>query len=925
MTDPRIRDPHFCDEPDIQRALRVALIALFVAAMAIAAFTLLIGWRLTPLYCLAAAASCLPPLVISRYGPMRQTMLVPMLGITYVVLYLASKNEGIHNVGLTMLPVLIMVGCIVLERVPLILFVVVLNLAVCGMLAIRYFVTRREQFSINDVGDWFVFVVTCVTATVVGRLLAVRIEESFRRIRDSEKRYRGIFENVHDVYYEMQTGGALLEVSPASAELIGLPREELIGRRLASFCENPADLEALLAEVRGHGRVSNREMVIRDRSAALHDVLVNATLQSDPKTGEARVIGSIRDITERRRSAEAVREWERKFRELLEGVQLVAIITNLDGRITFCNDYTLAITGWTKEELIGHPANQLLSPELVHRGADRNDLAPPLEDGSILGKNGHRRSIQWSSMPIRDASGHVAGFARLGEDGPEIRALRTEESPHETEDHFREVANTAPLLIWTSGADHACTFVNKAWTAFTGRTLEQAVGSGWTADIHPDYRDQCLATVAAAHAERRNFSMEYRRKRADGEYRWVLGSGMPRFLSDGEFIGYVGTLYDITDLKHRHEEDLARQKWESLGTLAGGIAHDFNNLLGGVLSQSELALAELADGGSADAEIRSIQSVAIRGAQIVRQLMTYAGHREEPSELVNVSRIVEDSRALLRVVVSKHSPLEFHLAEDLWEVRANASTVRQILINLVTNASEAIGEHDGVIRVSTMNASIQPHWPFYVGGLPAGDYVQLEVTDTGCGIPHESQARIFDPFFTTKSAGRGLGLAVSQGIVRRLGGVITVNSSPAGSVFRVLLPGAAPVEYEGYGAEEKRAANGGTVLIVEDEDLLREAVSGLLKRRGFTVLEARDGPEAFRMLRNHAGELTTMLLDVNVPGAPSPEIFREAQRLCRSVRIIVTSARGEAAVAPMFTGLGPFRFLPKPMQIAEFLKLLSEA
>ena len=174
MSGPFTKDPHFCDSPDIQRALRVTLIALLISAIAIAAFTLLVGWRVTPLYCLGAAASCIPPLVMSRYGRMRQTMMVPMLGITYVVLYLASKNEGIHNVGLTMLPVLIMVGCIVLERVPLVIFVVILNLAVCGMLAIRYFVTRKEEFSINDIGDWFVFVVTCVTATVVGRLLAVR-------------------------------------------------------------------------------------------------------------------------------------------------------------------------------------------------------------------------------------------------------------------------------------------------------------------------------------------------------------------------------------------------------------------------------------------------------------------------------------------------------------------------------------------------------------------------------------------------------------------------------------------------------------------------------------------------------------------------------------------------------------------------------
>jgi CheY-like chemotaxis protein len=174
-----------------------------------------------------------------------------------------------------------------------------------------------------------------------------------------------------------------------------------------------------------------------------------------------------------------------------------------------------------------------------------------------------------------------------------------------------------------------------------------------------------------------------------------------------------------------------------------------------------------------------------------------------------------------------------------------------------------------------------------------------------------------------------LGLSVSQGIVRRLGGTITVNSSPAGSVFRVLLPQAVQAGTDDCeslgGVEEKQRLTEGTILIVEDEDLLRRAVSDLLRRKGFRVLEAHDGPEALRMLQNHAAELTAMLLDANVPGVSGPEIFQEAKRLCGALRIIVTSAHGEGIVDAMFTGLGPFRFLQKPMRIPEFLKLLSEA
>ena len=232
----------------------------------------------------------------------------------------------------------------------------------------------------------------------------------------------------------------------------------------------------------------------------------------------------------------------------------------------------------------------------------------------------------------------------------------------------------------------------------------------------------------------------------------MLGTTSPRYIGR-EYAGQVSSVIDITDLKRQQQEDLARQKWESLGTLAGGIAHDFKNLLGGILSQTELALAELGGAGSADAEIHSIQTVAIRGAEIVRQLLVYAGQNQDTIEPVNASRLIEESLDLLKVVVSKHAVLELRLAADVRFVRSNGGMLRQILINLATNASEAMGERAGVIQVSTSRVSMESRSLPDGGGLLAGDYLQREISDTGCGIPPEKQAKIFDPFFTTKSPG----------------------------------------------------------------------------------------------------------------------------------------------------------------------------
>jgi signal transduction histidine kinase len=267
----------------------------------------------------------------------------------------------------------------------------------------------------------------------------------------------------------------------------------------------------------------------------------------------------------------------------------------------------------------------------------------------------------------------------------------------------------------------------------------------------------------------------------------MLGTTNPRYIGS-EYAGQVGSVIDITDLKRRQVEDLNRQKLETVGTLAGGIAHDFNNLLGAVLAQAEVGLSELAEGSSPDGELKAIRNEAIRGSEIVRQLMIYAGKENAVAGLVDPSQIVEEMRELLKVSVSKHAVVKLDLSQDLPLVPANAAQLRQIVMNLVTNASDAIGDRDGMIRVTTRCVKVDQKSGAISDRAADGHYVQLEVSDTGCGMSPETLARVFDPFFTTKSAGRGLGLATVHGIVRALGGSIQLTSELGkGTTFQISL------------------------------------------------------------------------------------------------------------------------------------------
>ena len=278
---------------------------------------------------------------------------------------------------------------------------------------------------------------------------------------------------------------------------------------------------------------------------------------------------------------------------------------------------------------------------------------------------------------------------------------RTEQSLRESEARFRNMADTAPVMIWISGPDELATFFNKGWLDFTGRRIEQELGYGWTSGVAPDHRDDCLAGYSSSFDGRRPWRAECQLRRADGEYRWMLCSGAPRFAPDGVFAGYIVSCSDITDLKSVQEASLARQKLESLGVLAGGIAHDFNNLLGSIHANAEIAEAEGADGSFPAEEIQAIKTISIRASEIVRQLMIYAGHDRSDSEPLDLSRLVKEMLELIRISISKCAVLKTDLAKDLPAVLGNGPQIQQVVMNLVLNASDALGETGGEITVTT--------------------------------------------------------------------------------------------------------------------------------------------------------------------------------------------------------------------------------
>ncbi len=637
-------------------------------------------------------------------------------------------------------------------------------------------------------------------------------------------------------------------------------------------------------------------------------------------------------LRQRKRSEAALRASDERFRAIFHQAAMGAAEVTLEGVATMVNDRYCDVLGFAREEILGKNLVDKMHPDdraavLANRRRLLDDEAPTYSiEVRFVRKD---EGITWVSL--HESLVHVGvGQPRcsivLVEDITERR--QAEAALQESEKRFRNMADTSPVMIWVAGPDKLCTFFNQGWLSFTGTTMEEAVGYGWASSIHPDDRDRCFASYSSAFDARRTFQTECRKRRADGEYRWVLATGVPRIEAGGSFAGYVGTCTDITDIKRAQQETLARQKLESLGVLAGGIAHDFNNLLGSILATSELVLADLPVRSPAREGVEAITKVADRAAGIVRQMMAYAGQENQEVEPLDLSGLVGEMLQLLKVSISKRAQLTVDLPRNLPAIRANAAQMRQLAMNLITNASEALEEREGVIFVAVER--VRPEPGPLADASPSflrDEHLRLVVSDTGCGMTEAIQANIFDPFFTTKFAGRGLGLSAVQGIVLAHGGIINVVSAPGeGSRFEVLLPCAGELPQDTRDTSQPDSAGeagiGRTVLVVEDEEELRLAVTKMLCKQKFSVIDASDGRTAVELFRANQQAIEVVLLDLTLPGMTGGEVLQELRQMRPDVKVVITTAYSKDSALEALREQQPWLFIRKPYRLSELTDLL---
>ncbi len=613
------------------------------------------------------------------------------------------------------------------------------------------------------------------------------------------------------------------------------------------------------------------------------------------------------------------------------------------------------------------------------------------------------------------------------------------------EGELRTLTESMPQIVWTS-VPEGPSFFNQRWTDYTGMSLAASQKNGWTAALHPDDALKVSERWRHAMAHGDLFEMEFRLRRADGAYRWMLGRALPitdgtgritkwfgtstdidgqmaaqirvreqaellnltddaiivrdlddtvRFWNRGaqklygwsedEVMGrkicdfaYVDTAVfpaakatlaehgqwsgelqhlrrngesvtvnsrwttvpardgvpasvlvvdtDITEQKRFEQQILRTQRLESIGTLASGVAHDLNNVLSPVLMAAPLLRDEMSP-EKRDRLVSLIEQSAERGAEIVKQVLTFAHGADGERVLLQPVHLLTDIGRMIEETFPKSITLQLRYPEDVWLLEADSTQLHQVLLNLCVNARDAMRD-GGSLSLSAANFDVDENYAATTVGLKAGPYVVLEVADTGSGIPQEIIEKIYDPFFTTKGVGKGIGLGLSTvlGIVRSHGGVLNVQSTTQGTTFRVFLPASGQNDAESLTAAAGASlpqGRGEMILVVDDESAVREIAETVLLRNGYDVLLADDGPAALSIFATRAPEIALVLTDLAMPIMDGLSLARTLRKMESEVQIVISTGQEDDLSSGELNQIGILATLPKPYNQRVLLEFLD--
>jgi len=746
--------------------------------------------------------------------------------------------------------------------------------------------------------------------------LETRIGERTSELQQAERRLANILNSLTQGFLALDREWRFLYANETVARSAGLSKEQIVGRNIWELFPEARESECYPA----YSRVMDEHIPVHFEvylSERWFEVHANPT--------EEGLTAYVVDITERRQIQQKLIDSHEQLINVVESIT--------DGFIRFDRQWRVVFLNSPAARLMRRPAEQIVRHSVWKLFADVVDSEPyaqlqrAMNDRVPVSFEMYYEPFRvWVEIHAYPTPEGLAVFAR------DITARK---------ENDRTLARMASLIessqdaIISKTLDGIIMTWNAAAERIYGYKAAEAIGQPTAMLLPPD---RLLEEQEILDPERLNAQpvrhFETVRRRKNGDLIHVSITISPIRGEGGALIGASHIARDISE-RIKFEEHLRQtQKLESLGVLAGGVAHDFNNLLTGILGNASLALDTTDPGHPNHAALEEVVTAAERAADLTRQLLAYAGKGRFFTRNIDLSDLVRQITNLLRTSIPKTVQLRLHLADALPPMEADVSQIQQIIMNLVINGAEAIGAHPGTVLIQTAIQNVDEQYITTLAPaghpLSPGDYVCLEVHDTGCGMDDDVQARIFDPFFTTKFTGRGLGLSAVLGIVRSHKGALKVYSTPGrGSTFKLLFPvGTGNVIEAAAGAPRPDVRGSGLILVVDDEATVRATAKLALDRHGYTVLVAENGREAVDIFGRHKGEIRLVLMDLTMPVMGGEEAVRRLKVLDPAVKVILSSGFNEVEAVQRFTGKGLAGFLQKPYTaaaLAEKVKIVLGA
>ena len=664
---------------------------------------------------------------------------------------------------------------------------------------------------------------------------------------------------------------------------------------------HPDDHQRLLNIAQNSSRTDPRfeiEFRMFDADGEIRWMMYLGTVEYDTAGSPVRLIGTIQDITKRREIELQSRQFEVNLRALVEASTLFTWQANVHGE----SDELFA---WL-QDLSGRPITsieevlEIIHPEDVDAARQAWELSVATRTVftsvcRFLSKDRGYRYLAIRGVQLFDDKGNFQQWIGTFNDITDRKSA--EEALRKNEAQLQLVADSVPVVIAYLDKESRFLFANKACLNWFGLADKEIVGRHVADIVGRDIYKELLSEIESVLK-----GAEVRLERAAliDRTRYVQLTYKPDLDSLGNTLGYFLFIIDLTEsrqaeerLRKSQEQLRQAQKLESIGRLAGGIAHDFNNMLTAINGYSELALSQLSDGDPLKRNIEEIKKAGERSANLTRQLLAFSRQQLINVSLINLNQAIIDSTVMIQRVIGEDIQIETDLYERLWTLKGDKNLLTQILLNLVVNARDAM-PRGGIITISTQNVILDDDSMMLRFGADVGPFVKLSVSDTGIGMDDETKKQIFEPFFTTKETGKGTGLGLSMvyGIVKQLDGYVWVESEPnGGTTFDLYFPRAEDTDevtsVEIHNTNPKHGTE--TVLLVEDEDIVRELSSEVLRSCGYKVIEASSGKEALRSYKEFGKEISLLMTDVVMPGMNGEELAKQLLSIQPELKILYTS------------------------------------